>query len=217
LNKILVIGLVTHEETDNIKWTQPFCDIENYESLIIDLTSFPKNYPKNLFKNIGILKRASRLFIRDNKEIFCIMDKPFKILFKQIPLNYSWVPLPQKLTVNPMLLGKTIYNIDKRFEKYINEVKKWDNELFWKKTNNCSFHTIAVNKSQNPVAATVKIANRGQIHFLPKIAKMNRSKAIKFLIDIAIKEIEQKKTNNQSYEQNIDEKLKKLFPNIDEI
>ena len=217
MNKILVIGLITHEESDNIKWTQPFSNLEKYDSLIIDLTSFPKNYPKNLFKNIGVLKRESRLFIGDKKEIFCIMDKPFKVLFKKIPLNYSWMPFPQKLTVNPMLLGKTIYNIDKRFETYINMVQKWDNELFWKKTNNCSFQTIAINKSKNSVAATVKIANRGQIHFLPKTAKIKRSNAIKNLIDIALKEIEQEKTNNQSHEQNIDEKLKKLFPNIDEI
>ena len=214
MNKILVIGLKTQEETDNIEWVQPFCDIEKYDSLIIDLTTFPKNYPKNLFKNIGILKRISRLFIRDDKEIFCIMDKPFKILFKQIPLNYSWIPFPQKLTVNPMLLGKTICNTDKRFEKYINMVEKWDNELFWEKTNNCSFHAIAVNKSQNSVAATVKMVNRGQIHFLPKTAKINRSKAIKFLIDTAIKN-KTKKQITKSHEQNIDEKLKKLFPNFE--
>ena len=84
MNKILVIGLITHEESDNIKWTQPFSNLEKYDSLIIDLTSFPKNYPKNLFKNIGVLKRESRLFIGDKKEIFCIMDKPFKVLFKKI-------------------------------------------------------------------------------------------------------------------------------------
>ena len=172
MNKILVIGSIIDAETDNIEWTQPFCDMEKYDSLIIDLTSFPKNYPKTLFKNLGILKRTSRLFIRDNKEIFCIMEKPFKILFKKIPLNYSWIPFPQKLTVNPMLLGKTIHNTNKRFEECIKNVEKWDNELFWKKTNNCSFDTIAVNKSHNPVAATVRIANRGKIHFLPKTTKM---------------------------------------------
>jgi len=217
VNKILVIGLINHEESDNINWTQPFCNIEKYDSLIIDLTSFPKNYPKNLFGNIGILKRVSRLFILDKKEIFCIMEKPFRILFKQIPLNYSWMPFPQRLIVNPMLLGKTIHSTDKRFEKYISMVEKWDNELFWKKTNNCSFHNIAINKSQNSVAATLKIANRGQIHFLPKTAEINRSKAIKILIDNALKEIEQKKIDDQSSEQNIDDKLRKLFPDIDEI
>ena len=152
-------------------------------------------------------------------DVFFIIGSffPGNARFKQIPLNYSWMPFPQRLVVNPMLLGKTIHSIDKRFEKYINIVEKWDNELFWKKTNNCSFHTIAINKSQNSVAATLKIANRGQIHFLPKTIEINRSKAIKILIDMALKEIEQKKIDDQSSEQNIDDKLRKLFPDIDEI
>jgi hypothetical protein len=187
VNKVLVIGSVSNEEVDNIEWTQPFRDLEKYDCLIIDLTSFPKDYPRALFKNIGALKRASRLFIRDNKEIFCIMEKPFKILFKEIPLNYSWMPFPQKLTVNPMLLGKTINIINERFAGYLENVEKWYNELFWQNTDNISFEVIAVNKSQNPVAATITMGNRGKIHLLPKTTKIGCSKAIKLLTDLATK------------------------------
>jgi hypothetical protein len=187
MNKILVIGSLSHEEVDNIEWTKPFCDLEKYDCLIIDLASFPKDYPRTLFKNIGALKRATRLFVRDNKEIFCLIDKPFKILFKEIPLNYSWIPFPQKLTVNPMLLGKTINIINKRFADYFENVEKWYNELFWQNTDNISFEVIAVNKSQNPVAATVKMGTRGKIHFLPKTTKISGSKSIKLLIDLAAK------------------------------
>ena len=187
MNKLLIIGSLPHKKADNIEWKQSFYDFEKYDSLIIDLTSFPKDYPKTLFKNIGILKRTSRLFIQDNKEIFCIMEKPFKILFKQIPLNYSWMPFPQKLTVNPMLLGKTIHKIEERFAEYLEKVEKWDNELFWQNTENCNFKPIAVNKSQNPIAATVTMGNRGKIHFLPKIKKINSSLAIELLIKLASK------------------------------
>jgi hypothetical protein len=67
MNKILVIGSIAHEEADNIEWTQPFGALEKYDSLIIDLTSFPKDYPRTLFKNIAILKRTSRVFIRAKK------------------------------------------------------------------------------------------------------------------------------------------------------
>jgi hypothetical protein len=116
------------------------------------------------------------------------MEKPFKIFLKEIPLNYSWMPFPQKLTINPMLLGKTINSTDERFTEYIENVEKWDNELFWKNTDNCSFDSIAVNKSQKPIAATITMINRGKIHFLPKTTKISRSKAIKLLIDLATKE-----------------------------
>ena len=187
MKKILIIGSLASKESDTIEWVKPFYDLEQYDSLIIDLTSFPKDYPKTLFKNIGILKRATRLFMRDNKEIFCIMERPFKILFKQIPLNYSWLPFPQKLQVNPMLLGKTVCKKSERFAEYFDNVKKWDNELFWKNTKNCSFEPIAVNKSNNPIAATITINNRGKIHFFPKITNLNSKKAMDLLIKYAQK------------------------------
>jgi hypothetical protein len=193
VNKALVIGSISHEKADQVKWTQPFSDLEKYDCMIIDLASFPKDFPRTLFKNIGILKRASRLFVRDGKEIFCIMEKPFNILLKEIPLNYSWMPFPQKLKVNPMLLGKTISSTNKRFADYLENVEKWDNELFWQDTDNINFEAIATNKSQNPIAATITLGNRGKIHFLPKITKMDRSKAIKLLIDLATKK------ENQEY------------------
>ncbi len=193
MNKVLVIGSISHEKADQIKWTQHFIDLEKYNYMIIDLASFPKDYPRTLFNNIGILKRASRLFVRDGKEIFCIMEKPFKILFKEIPLNYSWIPFPQKLKVNPMLLGKTINSTNERFAYYLKNVERWDNELFWQNTENINFEAIATNKSQNPIAATITMGNRGKIHFLPKITKMDSSNAIKLLIDLATKK------ENQEY------------------
>jgi len=188
VNKLLIIGSTPHKKVDNIKWTQPFPNMEKYDSLIIDLTSFPKDYPPTLFNNIGLLKRTARIFIRDNKEIFCIMEKPLKILFKKIPLNYSWIPFPQKLTVNPMILGRTIILTDERFSEYIENVEKWDNELCWKNTINCSFDNIAINKSQKPIAATITIGERGKIHFLPKATRISHSKAIKLLIGLATRE-----------------------------
>jgi hypothetical protein len=188
VNKLLIIGSTPHKKVDNIKWTQPFPDMEKYDSLIIDLTSFPKNYPPTLFNNIGLLKRTARIFIRDNKEIFCIMEKPLKIPFKKIPLNYSWIPFPQKLTVNPMILGRTIILTDERFSEYIENVEKWDNELYWENTANCNFDPIAINKSQKPVAATITIGKKGKIYLLPKTTKNNHSKAIKLLIGLATRE-----------------------------
>jgi hypothetical protein len=119
------------------------------------------------------------------------MEKPFKILFKQIPLNYSWMPFPQKLTVNPMLLGKTINTTDERFKEYMEHVEKWDNELFWEQTEGVDFDSIAVNKEGNAIAATVTMINRGKIHFLPKTTTLSPSEAIAMLIEIASKNSKQ--------------------------
>jgi len=187
VNNTLIIGSKAHEKADSINWAQPFPNLEEYDSIIIDLTSFPKNYPPHLFSNIAVLKRTVRIFINAYKEIFCIMEKPLRILFKQIPLNYSWVPFPQKLTVDPMLLGRTIIITDTRFSDYIKNVEKWDNELNWINTTNCSFDPIAINKTNKPIAATITINQRGKIHFLPKATKIRHSQAIEHLIDLANK------------------------------
>jgi len=188
VNKLLIIGATPHKKVDNIKWTHPFPNMEKYDSLIINLTSFPKNYPPTLFNNIGLLKRTARIFIRDDKEIFCIMEKPLKIPFKKIAINYSWIPFPQKLTVNPLILGRTVILTDERFSEYMENVEKWENELCWENTVNCSFDPIAINKSQKPIAATLTIGKRGKIHFLPKTTKISRFEAIKLLIGLAARE-----------------------------
>ena len=197
VKKILIIGSTTHEQADTIEWIQPFGDnIEKYECLIIDLTGFPKDFPRTLFTNIGILKRTSRIFMRDNKTIFCIMDKPYKILLKEIPLNFAWVPFPQKLTVNPMLLGRTIRVVNQTFEEYFKNVLQWDNELYWQDTDNITFETIATNKDNNPIAVTITMMERGKIHFLPKTTKSSRSDAIELLIKLS--------TTNQTYDNEIE-------------
>jgi len=182
---LLSIGAVSHPKIANVEWTHSFPELESYDALIIDLTSFPREDSKRLFKNIAILKRAARIFIRDSKEIFCIMEKPLRIPLKRIPLNYSWVPFPQKLTVTPMLLGKTIIPTDERFRNYIKNVGLWFNELHWEKTAHCSFVPVAVNKSKKPVAATLTIGGRGRIHFLPKATKISPTQALNILVELA--------------------------------
>ena len=185
---MLVIGSASPDEVDSIEWTQPFPDMEAYDGLIIDLSSFPKDYPRTLFTNIGVLKRTARIFIRDSKEIFCTMDKRFKVPFKKIPLNYSWIPYPEKFRINPMLLGKSKKLVDERFSEYMETVERWYSELFWEDTVNCTFEAIAVNKRQNAIAATLTINGRGKIHFLPKATSINSSEAIELLIGLATKE-----------------------------
>jgi hypothetical protein len=117
------------------------------------------------------------------------------------------MPFPQKLTVNPMLLGKTIKITDERFKGYMKNVEKWDNELFWEKTEGVDFDSIALNKQENVIAATVTMINRGKIHFLPKTTKLSPSNAIELLIELATKKEKQQhqmtqKIDIQDFEQN---------------
>ena len=188
MTRLLVIGAASPEKVDSIEWTQPFPDMEAYDALIIDLSSFPKDYPRTLFNNIRVLKRTARIFIRDYKEIFCILDKRFRVPFKKIPLNYAWIPYPEKFRINPMLLGKSKKLCDERFSEYMETVERWYSELFWEDTTNYRFEAIAVNKRQNAIAATLTINDRGKIHFLPKATTISPSEAIELLVGLTKKE-----------------------------
>ena len=185
MTKLLAIGSAPHEKVDSVEWVQPFPEMEAYDALIIDLTSFPRDYPRTLFSNIGVLKRTARIFVWDNKEIFCLMDKRFRVPFKKIPLNYAWIPYPEKFRINPMLLGRSKKLVNERFSEYMENVKRWYSELFWKDTANCSFNPIAINKRQNAIAATLTINERGKIHFLPKTTTISGSEAIDILVCLA--------------------------------
>ncbi|MGW8288697.1 MAG: hypothetical protein ACWGNP_00345 [Candidatus Bathyarchaeia archaeon] len=188
MTKLLVIGSASPDKVDSIEWRQPFPDMEAYDALIIDLSSFPKDYPRTLFNNIRVLKRTARIFIRDYKEIFCILDKRFRVPFKKIPLNYAWIPYPEKFRINPMLLGKSKKLCDERFSVYMKTVERWYSELFWEDITNYRFEAIAVNKRQNAIAATLTINDRGKIHFLPKATTISPYEAIELLVGLTKKE-----------------------------
>lgn len=131
--KILVIGSKDHDRADCVDWLQPFPNIEEYDSIIINLQSltqviFDKIYSKisgEMSKEIGTLFDTER-------EVFCIINQHMvpsptttggKGWVVPPPTNYDW--LPATIGVIPVKQGTSINVIDKRFEKYFETIGQW--------------------------------------------------------------------------------------------
>lgn len=190
--KILVIGSKGHDRAYSVDWLQPFPNIEEFDSMIIDLTSFPKDHlDQSVINNLQELSKATLTFMATNREIFCILDEPISAEGVS-KLNYIWFPERENLLVIHKKPGKSKIVKNERFTKYLAFVGKWSYEIDKKFSRYSSFNSICVNKSQNNIAGTFFVMGRGKIHLLPKTTTVSVSDSIELLIDLALgKEIEE--------------------------
>jgi hypothetical protein len=112
---------------------EPFPNIEEYDSVVINLQSltqetFDKIYPKILSE----MKKEIITLFDTGRESFCIINRymvPSPIPGQSIaivqypPTNYAW--LPAIVSVNEEKRGTSITVMDKRFEKYLEKVEEW--------------------------------------------------------------------------------------------
>jgi hypothetical protein len=131
--KILVVGSKGHKRAHCVDWLEPFPNIEEYDSVIINLQSltqeiFDKIYPKI---SLEMRKEIATLFDTD-REVFCIINQYMipstapgqgKGYVRPPPTNYDW--LPAIVSTNVEKPGTSIALIDKRFEKYLEKVEQW--------------------------------------------------------------------------------------------
>jgi hypothetical protein len=131
--KILVIGAKGHKKAHCVDWMEPFPNIEEYDSVVIDLQSlgqeaFDKIYAKIQFE----MKKEIMTLFDTGREAFCIINRqmiPSRLPGQVVspvpypPTNYAW--LPTIVTVNEEKRGTSITIIEKRFEKYLAKVEEW--------------------------------------------------------------------------------------------
>lgn len=180
--KILIIGAKDHDRADCFDWQQPFPNIEEYDSIIINLQSLTQAlYDKILIKIVG-MKESITTVLSTNREIFCIMNRlirpspspspPGTAIKRTIradyvsPTNYDW--LPAKIGVNNQKTGKSINVYNHRFDTYLEFVDRWNLEIgisYGKKPIEhlaalCyRIDPIAMNKSKKTIAGSLKAVN----------------------------------------------------------
>lgn len=190
---IAVIGKGKHERATCIPWDQAFPNIEEFDSLIIDLTSFPEDsLDEAVLDNIMELSKAQYTFMKTSRETFCIIDEPinFRKGTKQIKrINYVWLPQYDSLKIIRKKPGKSKTVKDKRFTKYFECVEKWNYEIQWRWVQYYNFDSICVNKSGNAIAGTLYwtlLGESGKIYLLPKTTRISVSDSVELLIDLAL-------------------------------
>jgi hypothetical protein len=181
LPKILVIGSGDHDRAECVDWLQPFPNIEEYDSIIINLQSLTQETYDKIQRKICEMKESINIVFDTNREIFCIMNKliepspppsrPGEPRFKAIrlgyvsPTNYDW--LPMTIEVSSQKKGTSINICNPIFEKYFELIDRWNLEITISPqtirdvigTLRYSIFPIAINKSQRTIAGSLKHAS----------------------------------------------------------
>lgn len=179
--KILVIGSRDHNRAECVDWQQPFPNIEEYDSVIINLQSLTQEvYDKTQMKIRRMNEPITTVFNTD-REVFCIMNKlilpsppprrPGEPRFKAIRLgyvstNYDW--LPMTIEVNSQKKGTSINVHDLRFATYFEFVERWNLTISVGTKSGLGgliesacfrINPIAMNKSKKTIAGSLKAIN----------------------------------------------------------
>lgn len=103
--KILVIGSRDHDRAYCVDWQQPFPNIEEYDSIIINLQSLTQDMYDKIQKKIRRIRKSITTVFKTDREIFCLINKlihpspaprptgaPVGIrVGYTLPTNYVWV------------------------------------------------------------------------------------------------------------------------------
>jgi len=209
--KVLVIGSRDHNRAECVDWLQPFPNIEEYDSIIMNLQSLTQDlYDKIQMKIRGMSGSITTIF-STNREIFCIMNKLIHPspaprssgapVYKSIrvgyisPTNYDWLPV--KIEINSQKTGTSINVYNHRFDTYFEFVDRWNLTISVGMKSGLGgiiesacfrIDLIAMNKSKKTIAGSLKatemLEGYGFIHLLPPPTRCNAHQAIEIILDM---------------------------------
>jgi len=211
--RILVIGSKNHNRANCIDWLQPFPNIEEYDSIIINLQSLTQEVYDKTHKTIRGMKESIMTVFNTDREIFCIMNKlihqsPPATGFKGrrfVPIdslsvslsNYDWLPI--RIEISERKKGTSIDVSDHRFDRYFQCVDEWKLEISQSFGHNIpdmlnylayELVPIAENRSEKMIGGTfvckrsLKIEKKGAIHLLPPPTKCGTHEVIEIILDL---------------------------------
>ena len=211
--RILIIGSKNHNRADCFDWLQPFPNIEEYDSIIINLQSLTQDVYDQIHNKIHRMKESITTVFNTDREIFCIMNKciypspisalggtaTIRISNHVPPTNYDWFPV--RIEVSDRKKGTSIDLHNRRFEWYFECVDKWNLtiEISTATTQDSlkallyNIVPIATNKSKKTIAGSLKrqtiidrTIGKGVIHLLPSPRKGDTHRAIEVVLDIIL-------------------------------
>jgi hypothetical protein len=180
--RVLVIGSRDHERADCIDWLQSFPNIEDYDSIVIDLPSLTQEIYDKIQTKICEMREPIATVFNTDREIFCIMSKVIqpsppprssRTIILSVPnpeyvppTNYEWFPV--NILINDQKTGTSFNVCNERFSKYFQFVHRWDLEIIapteepvpiptdTAKGLVCMISPIAMNKSKKPISGSLE-------------------------------------------------------------
>lgn len=204
--KILVIGSKGHDRADCVDWLQPFPNIEEYDSIVINLQSLTQDVYTKIQTKIRGMKESITTVFHTDREIFCIMNKVINPIpspggpkIKYITnTNYDWFPI--KIKVDNRKKGRSINLYDNGFDRYFEYVDRWNFEISIPIGTTkrdmiilllFGIVPIATNKSRKTIAGSLKgrdlagkMQGKGAIHLLPPPTKCDPHQAVEIILGL---------------------------------
>ena len=195
ITKVLVIGTFLDGRADCVAWQGIFPNIEEYDSVIIDLQSLYQSTFDDLYRNESEWEKIQKahneidILLGTGREIFCVINEHLsptprpgepKAVLGPIPSNYDILPMYPSVGKQE---GTSKTNVSRRFRPYMDQVEKWNYELSARHLN---LSSIAKNKSGKLIAGTLSFG-KGSIHFLPPPTECALKDAIEILLDLILK------------------------------
>jgi hypothetical protein len=195
---IAVIGSRDHIRTRCLDWQQPLPNLEEFDSVILDLTSLTQEALDALVgssaKPLQTIGTSLYTLASTSRQAYCILHpkisaSPIVVSGKEYPrLENSWDMLPHELGALPKS-GKRISKLtEKALEPYFQRAPNWEYELFLRmeKYTRWDLEGVAFNKSDNIVAGKLKVPGvfGGAVYLLQPPTSTSTHEAIDVLIEI---------------------------------
>ena len=210
---ILVIGSKGHQRATCLNWLEPFPNIEEFDSLVLNMQSFSQEQYDKIQQKVAEMRESVSSMIETGREIFCIINSQFNptpppgsgkgyVMDSHDfpPSNYDWLPAP--IYIDAKKTGDSIFLKNPRFEHYFDSIHNWRFEIYIISTYNSPSlflneqHTIATNKTNKIIAATLgRISDRkkalnnekvGMVHLLPPPEDKLIFQEVEHIIDIIL-------------------------------
>ena len=193
---ILIIGSKGHKRATCLNWLEPFPNIEEYDSLIVNMQSLSQAHYDKIQQKVAGMQESVSSMIETGREVFCIINSPFNPTPPSgsgkgyvmdandvPPSSYDWLPAP--IYIEDKKSGNSIFLKNPRFEHYIDIIHNWRFEIYFISRFNYTppsnfltiQHPIATNKSNKIIAGTLTRASDrkkalnnekvGLVHLLP--------------------------------------------------
>src|SRR4030042_2386485 len=143
-HEILVIGSKDQHRANCVDWLEPFPNIEEYDSIIINMQSLTQKNYDQVQSKIKEMQDSIRTFIYPCREVFCIIDNLIRPSPRPIPpgephpksinpfyvspTNYDWLPARINLDIEKKG-GHYISLRNSRFKDYFELIHEWRYEI----------------------------------------------------------------------------------------
>lgn len=189
---ILVIGSLDHSRADCVHWTSPFPNVEEYDTVILDMTSLSQSsfdyIASNEADKLKALRSEIYTLFDTGRSVYCIFTERLlptanvPMAKATRPTSHDWMFFD--LTLKKIKPGESLAEVDPHLERYFQDLSQWQFEVIPEASRDYGADAVAKNRSGKWVAA--KVYSEASVYLLPPLDQYSQKEQVDLLIDIIL-------------------------------